>query len=304
MNSPDLSVSIGNLRLKNPVLVASGTFGYGEEMAGFTNLSRLGGIVTKTVTRVPRSGNPPPRTVETATGMLNSIGLENVGIERFIEEKMPFLRRVKTAVIANIAGEDPPDFVALARRLAGEDGIDALELNLSCPNVAGGLDFSRDPELASKVVSGVRGVIRVPLIAKLSPNVSAIEPIARACERAGADALSLINTLVGMAIDIRSRRPRLGNVFGGLSGPAIKPVALAMVHKAARVVGIPVIGIGGIMTGEDAVEFLLAGAAAVQIGTANFIDPRAGEKVLAGLLNYCRKEKVKDLEELVGGLRI
>lgn len=302
--TPDLSVSVGRLKLVNPVLVASGTFGYGEEMAGFTNLSRLGGIVTKTVTRNPRAGNPPPRTFETAAGMLNSIGLENVGIEGFIREKMPFLRKVKTAVIANIAGENARDFADLARRLSGIDGIDALELNLSCPNVAGGMDFSRNPELARKVVGGVRKASTLPLIAKLSPNVSEIEPIAQACENAGADALSLINTLVGMAIDIHSRKPRLGNVLGGLSGPAIKPVAVAMVYQAARAVKIPVVGIGGIMTWEDALEFLLAGASAVQVGTANFIDPRAGEKVVLGLREYCRKEGVKKIKELVGKVKV
>lgn len=304
MKRPDLSLSIGRLKLKNPVLVASGTFGYGEEMAGFTDLSRLGGIVTKTVTRNPRPGNSPPRTVETAAGMLNSIGLENVGLEGFIKEKMPFLRKVKTAVIANIAGEDISDFAYLAERLSGVQGIAALELNLSCPNVAGGMDFSRTPSLAEKVVAEVKKVTPLAVIAKLSPNVAEIEPIAEACERAGADALSLINTLVGMAIDLRTRRPRLGAVFGGLSGPAIKPVALAMVCKAAKAVGIPVIGVGGIMTWEDALEFLLAGARAVQVGTATFIDPRAGEKVVNGLEAFCRREKLEDLKGVVGGLRI
>jgi dihydroorotate dehydrogenase (NAD+) catalytic subunit len=304
MSTPSLETRLGPLALKNPVLTASGTFGYGEELASFVDLSRLGAVVGKTVTRHPRAGNAPPRTCETAGGMLNAIGLQNVGIERFIEEKLPYLRQFDVPLIVNVAGESIEDFGFLARALSEQSGVAAIELNISCPNVAHGLDFATDPELAEQVVAHACQATHLPVIAKLSPNVTDISLIARAAEAGGAHALSMVNTFVGMAIDIRTRRPRLSNVTGGLSGPAIKPLALRAVYRCAQVVKVPIIGIGGIMTGEDAIEFLLAGASAVQVGTATFAQPDAALQVIQEIENYCRQHNVASVNDLVGSVRV
>lgn len=301
----DLAVEIGGLRLKNPVLVASGTFGYGQESADLVDLNALGGIVTKSVTLKARDGNPPPRIVELPAGMLNSIGLANVGVEGFIKEKLPFLRSLNSAVIVNVAGGAADEFVRVVERLESEEGIHAFELNFSCPNVQeGGMEFSQDPRVTSQATSLVRNATRRPLIIKLTPNVTRISEVARAAKESGADAVSLINTLVGMAVDIDSRRPKINTVTGGYSGPAIKPVALAKVYEVAKHVDIPIIGIGGIMNGRDALEFILTGATAIQVGTANFIDPRTGEKIVAELTDFCQRNGVQSIRELVGALRI
>src|SRR6516162_1144671 len=275
----DLAVTLGRLHLKNPILVASGTFGYAREMAGVVDFAQLGGIIPKTVTRHPRAGNAPPRTVEAASGMLNAIGLDNDGIEHFLHYHLPYLRTLPTAVLANIAGENEEDFLDMAAMLGREEGLAGIELNLSCPNVAGGIDFAIDPETTRRVVQRVRAVCPLPIVAKLTPNVTNLVPIARAAAEAGADALSLVNTFVGMAIDWRRRRPILGNVTGGLSGPAIKPLALRLVWQIARQVRVPIFGIGGIATIDDVMEFLLAGASAVQLGTVNFYDPTVSMRV-------------------------
>ncbi|HHO47646.1 MAG TPA: dihydroorotate dehydrogenase [Desulfobacteraceae bacterium] len=302
--SPDLRVDIGPLRLRNPVMTASGTFGYGEEFASLVNLNRLGAIIVKGISLEPRRGNPPPRIIETACGMLNAIGLENVGVDRFITEKLPFLRRLETPVIVNILGDSIEEYSRLADKLNYARGIAALEVNISCPNVKkGGVAFGTVPEMATAVTRSVRQATGLPVIIKLSPNVTDIALIARAVEEAGADAISLINTLLGMAVDIRTRRPRLANIFGGLSGPAIKPVALRMVWQAARAVSIPVVGIGGITTVEDALEFLMAGATAVQVGTANFFRPTATEEIVAGLEEFLRQEDLSSVRQLIGSLK-
>lgn len=303
MTHPDLSVAIGALRLKNPVLVASGTFGYGIEYAGLVDIKRLGGIITKTLTPQPWPGNMPPRAAETAAGMLNSIGLQNVGVDGFIRDKLPYLRTVDTAVIVNIGGGLLDEFVDVAERLADCDGIDAIEVNMSCPNVSGGMDFSTDPRRAAQLITRLRQIISLPLIAKLTPNVTDIGEIARSVEDAGADAVSAINTLRGMAIDVKTRRPKLGGITGGLSGPAIKPVAVAAVWKIARLVRIPVIGIGGIMGMEDALEFLIAGATAIQVGTANFVAPRTATDIAAGLYTYCAETGIDSIRQLIGSLQ-
>lgn len=301
--SVDLSVDIGGIRLKNPVLVAAGTFGYGEEYGELIDSGRLGAIVTKVVTLHPRAGNPPPRIVETTAGLLNSIGMANVGVEGFIQEKLPFLASLSTAVIVNVAGTTVGEYVEVANRLEGREGIDGLEVNISCPNVReGGMIFGSNSRSAFEVVSMVRKVTRFPLMVKLSPNVTGIAEIARSVEDAGADAVSLINTLVGMAVDVETRRPKLANITGGLSGPAIKPVALAMVWRVAQEVKIPVIGVGGIMTVEDALEFLIAGARAVQVGTANFVDPQSSLHIVEGMERYCLQKGIERVGELVGGL--
>jgi len=299
-----LQVHLGPLALQNPVLTASGTFGYGQELSAFVDLSRLGGIVCKTVTRHPRAGNPPPRTCETASGMLNAIGLQNVGIEGFVAEKLPYLRQFDVPLIVNVAGESVEDFAFLARSLSDEAGVSAIELNISCPNVAHGLDFATDPSLTEEVVAHVRAATPLPVIAKLSPNVTDITLIARAAEHGGAHALSLVNTFVGMAIDTRTRRPRLSNVSGGLSGPAIKPLALRAVYRCAQAVQIPLIGVGGIMNANDAIEFLLAGASAVQIGTANFVHPRATLDILEGLEQYMETNGISHVQELIGAVQV
>jgi len=299
-----LSVEIAGIRMQNPVMTASGTFGYAQEFEPYLDLNRLGAIVVKTITREPRAGNRAPRVAETPAGMLNAIGLQNVGLEAFIRDKLPYLRQFRPPLIVNVAGESIEDFQDLAKRIGEQQGVAGIELNLSCPNVAGGLDFSVDPAMTLRVLKAARGVTERPLIAKLSPNVTDIRVIARAAEEGGASAISLINTLVGMAIDVRTRRPKIGNVTGGLSGPAIRPVAVRMVWQASQAVRIPIIGMGGIQTAEDAAEFLLAGATAISIGTANFLDPAAPVKVVQGLADYCAAVRVADIRELIGKVEI
>lgn len=301
---PDLSVEFAGIRLKNPVLTASGTFGYGEEFKDIIDLNGLGGIIVKGVSARPIKGNPPPRIWETPSGMLNAIGLENPGVEVFLKEKLPFLRNYDTPVIVNIFGYSLEDYLEVAERLNGAPGIAALEVNISCPNVkAGGIVFGTNVKAAADLLSALRRVVKLPLIAKLSPNVTDITEFARAAEGAGCDGLSLINTLLGMAIDVRTRRPRLANVTGGLSGPAIRPVAVRMVYQAARAVKLPIIGMGGIMTVEDALEFLLAGATAVAVGTGNFVNPRATLDIADGLAAFCAAEGVRSINELVGQVK-
>jgi dihydroorotate dehydrogenase (NAD+) catalytic subunit len=299
----DLSVTLGRLRLKNPVLVASGTFGYAREMAGAVDLGRLGGIIPKTLTRHPRAGSAPPRTIETPSGMLNAIGLDNDGIDHFLQHHLPYLRTLATAVLVNIAGENEDDFVALAEQVGRATGPAGLELNLSCPNVSGGLDFATDARLTGRVVRRVREVCPLPLIAKLTPNVTDVVPIAQAAADAGADAVSLVNTFVGMAVDWRRRHPVLGNVTGGLSGPAIKPLALRLVWHVSRHVPVPVVGIGGIATLDDVMEFLVAGASAVQLGTVNFYDPTASMRILEGLPGALAELGASGVSEVVGVVR-
>ncbi|MBY0512628.1 MAG: dihydroorotate dehydrogenase [Gemmataceae bacterium] len=281
----DLTVTLGRLALRNPVLVASGTFGYAREMAGLVDFAKLGGIVPKTVTNAPRAGNPPPRTVETACGMLNAIGLDNDGLDHFLAHHLPYFRTLPTAIVGNIAGKTEDEFVAMAARVhAGGAGLAGLELNLSCPNVSGGLDFATDPERTRRIVRKCRDACpELPLVAKLTPNVTDIRLIAKAAADGGADAVSAVNTFVGMAVDWRRRRPVLGNVTGGLSGPAIKPLALRAVYVIAKLKAVPVIGVGGIGTVDDVMEFLLAGASAVQVGTANFYDPTGSARIADAL---------------------
>ncbi len=299
-----LDVSIGSLTLKNPVMTASGTFGYGEEYAQFFDLSRLGAVVVKGLSLLPRMGNRPPRIVETPCGMLNAIGLQNVGVETFIDEKLPFLRQFDVKVIANIFGESVEEYQKLSGILSGVDGVHALEVNISCPNVKkGGVVFGTDPEVAALVTRKVAAETDIPVIVKLSPNVADIALMARAVEEAGADAVSLINTLTGMAIDSESRRPLLANITGGLSGPALKPVALRMVWQVAHAVRIPVIGTGGITSFQDALEFLIAGAAAVQVGTANFVNPLATMEILDGIKDYMERHDIMDIHDVINSLR-
>jgi dihydroorotate dehydrogenase (NAD+) catalytic subunit len=299
----DLTVTLGRLRLANPIMVASGTFGYAREMAGAVDFSRLGAVIPKTVTRLPRAGNPPPRTFETASGMLNAIGLDNDGIDYFIAHHLPYLRTLPTAIVANIAGKNEGEFFEMAERLGRESGLAGLELNLSCPNVAGGVDFATDPEVTRRVVAGVRAVCPLPILAKLTPNVTDIVAIAEAARDGGADAVSAINTFVGMAVDWRRRRPILGNVTGGLSGPAIKPLALRMVWQIACRVKIPVIGIGGIATIDDVMEFLVAGAGAVQLGTVNFYNPTAAPRIVSQLPAALAELGANSVREVVGSLK-
>ncbi|HHL39174.1 MAG TPA: dihydroorotate dehydrogenase [Deltaproteobacteria bacterium] len=296
-----MSVRIGALELRNPVMTASGTFGYGLEFSGHLDLGRLGAVVVKGLSLEPRPGNPPPRIVETPCGMLNAIGLQNVGVRAFVEERLPQLRRFDTAVVANIFGESRGEYAEVARILDDAGGVGALEINISCPNVRkGGMVFGTDPREAAAVVEAVRRATTLPVITKLSPNVTDIALMVRAVEEAGTDAVSLINTLTGMVIDVERRRPVLANRVGGLSGPAIRPVAVRMVWEAAAAARTPVIGIGGIMTGRDALEFILAGAAAVQVGTASFVDPAAAVRVLEGVEEYMERHGVERLSELVG----
>ena len=300
----DLSVNLNGLKLKNPVMTASGTFGYGVEFSPHMNVSRLGGVVVKGLSLKPRQGNPPPRIVETPCGMLNAIGLQNVGVEAFINEKLPKLRKLKTAVIANIFGETLDEYAEVAKRLDQAEGVSALEINISCPNVKkGGMSFGIDPLEAAKVVEIVRKATKLHLMTKLSPNVSDIKVMVRAVEEAGTDSISLINTIPGMVIDVEKRRPVLTTITGGLSGPAIRPIAVRMVYEAAKVAKTPIIGIGGIVTANDALEFLIAGASAVQVGTANFLDPEASIKVLEGIENYMKRHSIKRVEEITGSLR-
>jgi len=300
-----MGVDIGGVTLKNPVMTASGTFGYGEEYADYLDLNRLGAIVVKGLSLNPREGNPPPRIIETASGMLNAVGLQNVGVEEFIDKKLPYLRTIEPAVVANIFGESVEDYVKVAEILSDAEGVDAIEVNISCPNVRrGGIAFGSDPVLAGEVTRAVKGVSRLPVIVKLTPNVTDITEIARSVEAAGADALSLINTLIGMSIDIERRVPHLGHVTGGLSGPAIKPVALRMVWEVVKTVSIPVIGVGGIMNVSDALEFLIAGAWAVQIGTANFLNPSVAADIVDGIERYLSDNNLDDIHDLIGTLRI
>jgi dihydroorotate dehydrogenase (NAD+) catalytic subunit len=298
-----LEIRLGRLRLPNPIVVASGTFGYAREMAGFVKLGRLGAIVPKTITTQARPGNAPWRTVETAGGMLNSIGLDNDGIDHFIAAHLPYLASLGTPIIVSIAGRTLEDFVELAARLDGNAGVSALELNVSCPNVSGGVDFGTDPELCRRVVAGVRAACGLPVLAKLTPNVTDIASIARAAEDGGADAISLINTCLGMAVDWRRRRPLLGNVVGGLSGPAIKPIALRSVYQAAQAVKVPLVGIGGIASIDDVMEFLVAGASAVQLGTVNYYRPTASMEVLEALPAALAELGAVSVSDVVGSLR-
>ena len=300
----DLSLNIAGISLKNPVMVASGTFGYGQEMDPFLDLNRLGAIITKTITIEPRAGNHPTRIVETDAGMLNSIGLANVGLHAFIQDKLPFLRTLETKIIVNVAGKTQSDFVTIIQELDKVDGIDGYELNYSCPNVKqGGLAFSADAKLAADVTSSVRKVTKRPIITKLTPNVTSIVTIGKAVEDAGADAISAINTLVGMAIDLETKRPKLATIMGGLSGPAIKPVAMAMVYKLTHELTIPVIGIGGIMNATDALEFLTIGANAIQVGTANFIIPNIAEKIVDDLEQYCESKGITKITDLINTVK-
>ncbi len=300
--SVQLDVQLGRLRLDNPVMVASGTFGYAREMAGFVDLGRLGAILPKTITRQPRPGNPPPRTVETTGGMLNSIGLDNDGIEAFVAHQLPYLAGLGSAIVVSIAAHSSDEFVEMAARLNGAPGVAALELNVSCPNVSGGVDFGTDPKLCQTVVSGVRGACSLPIMVKLTPNVTNIVTVAKAAADGGADAVSLINTCLGMAVDWRRQRPRLGNVLGGLSGPAIKPIALRAVYQVAGSVEIPVVGIGGIASIDDCMEFLVAGATAIQIGTANFYNPSVSIEILDALPTALEQLGATRVSDIVASL--
>lgn len=301
---PDLSISFAGIHFKNPVIAASGTFGYGVEFEDIVSLEKLGGFVTKGLSREPLAGNPPPRLFETAAGMLNSIGLQNVGARAFIEEKLPRLQRKKNiVVICNVFGYTREDYEATIRILNEAEGIAAYELNVSCPNTKhGGITFGSDRVLLEELVASCKAASRRPLIVKLSPNVTSIPLMAKSAENAGADAISLVNTFVAMAIDAETRKPRISNVTAGLSGPAIKPVALRMVYEAAHTVDIPVIGLGGITTAEDVIEFMLAGAAAVEVGTANFWDPCATEKIVDGIGRWCAEHRVGKIVDLIGAL--
>lgn len=304
MTKPNLSVEIAGIKMRNPVMTASGTFGYGAEFAPYMDLEKIGAIVTKGLSLKPKAGNPTPRIVETPGGMLNAIGLQNVGIEAFISEKVPFLRTVATPVIVNLYGNTLEEYGDLAGKIDVLPEVAGVEVNISCPNVKqGGIVFGTDPRAAAEVVRLVRKGTTKPLIVKLSPNVTDVVVMAKACVDAGADALSLINTLTGMAIDLQKRKPVLANITGGLSGPAIKPVALRMVWQVARGVNVPIIGIGGIMNATDALEFILAGATAIQIGTANFLDPSAAQTIAIGMEQWLVENGVADIGELVGALR-
>ncbi len=304
-NKPNLAVSIGKVKLKNPLMAASGTFGYGEEYSSWLDLNRLGAIVVKGLSIKPQRGNPPPRIVETPAGMLNAIGLENIGVAKFIKSKLPFLRNYNTPVIANIFGKTIDEYVSVAEALNNTSGVAALEVNISCPNVKqGGISFGTDPKSTYSVVSAVRKACRLPLWVKLSPNVGSIAAIAKSAADAGADAISLVNTFLGMAVDIHSRRPKLHNITGGLSGPAIRPIALRLVWEVAKNINLPVIGMGGIMRSEDALEFIIAGAAAVSIGTANFVNPTASLDIIAGIEKYLIDKEIADINQLVGSLRL
>src|ERR1039457_2555386 len=307
MGSPDdpsLATSLCGIALRNPVLAASGTFGYGLEFEKLGDLDALGGLVVKGLSIEPIEGNPPPRVYETTGGMINSIGLQNIGVRAFVSEKLPALARLRTAVFANVFGYRTEDYAEVVRVLEDYPGLAGYELNVSCPNTShGGIYFSSDPRLLAGVVAAVKRVARRPVMVKLSPNLAAIEPLAQAAESRGADAISLVNTFIALAIDARTRRPRIGAGFGGLSGPAIKPIALRLVYQAAQAVKIPVIGLGGISTGEDAAEFLVAGASAVQVGTATFWDPRSPVRVARELGRFLRQEGVGNVGEIVGTLK-
>ena len=302
---PDLSVYIGGLKIKNPVITASGTFGYGTELTPFYDPSLLGAIIVKGLSLRPMPGNPPPRTVETPCGLLNAIGLANIGIDAFIEERLPSLVNIKTPIITNIYGHTIKEYAEMAKRIETIDKIAAIEINISCPNVEkGGMAFGTDPNTAAMVTDQVVKNTTKPIIVKLTPNVTDISTIARAVESAGAQAISVTNTLLGMAVDVATRRPKLANIIGGLSGPAIKPIALYLVHKVVSSVKIPVIGLGGIMDYRDALEFLLVGARAIQVGTANLINPKAAIEILNDLTDFCVREEVSNINEIIGELEI
>ncbi len=301
MSAIDLSVSIGPLKLRNPILLASGTVGYGNEISEFIDLNKVGGIVTKSLSLKPRKGNSPQRVVETPSGMLNAIGLANVGVEEFLKTKIPFLKKFDTKIICNIAASSVEEYVECTKLLTGEDTISAFEINVSCPNVKeGGLEFGNDKKAVAKITEEVKKVSTKPVFIKLSPNVSRISEFAQAAKDGGADAVSAINTLVGTAFDIFSRKPKIKNITGGLSGPAIKPVALAKVLEIRRNVDIPIIGIGGIFSWQDAVEFMIAGASAFQLGTVNFVHPNISETMINDLILYCEKMKISSLKNLTG----
>ena len=308
IDKPNLEVEIAEIKLKNPVMTASGTFGYGEEFSPFIDLDKLGAMVLKGITLKPKMGNPPPRIIETSSGMLNAIGLQNVGVEVLIKEKLPYLKKFNTPVIINISGDTIEEYVELARRLgevSKEVGVAGLEVNISCPNVKkGGMIWGTDAKATYKIVSSIRKTTTLPLIVKLTPNVTDIKIIAQAAEEAGADALSLINTLMGMVVDIDSRKPKLANISGGLSGPAVKPVALWLVWQVFQTVNIPVIGIGGIIKVEDALEFIIAGARAIEIGTANFVNPKVTVEIIEGIEKYLIEKNIKDINKLVGSMKI
>ncbi|MBA4405777.1 dihydroorotate dehydrogenase [bacterium] len=305
MNHIDLSVNVGGLKLKNPVLLASGTVGYGHEIAEFTDLNKIGGIVTKSLSLKPRKGNPPQRIVETPSGMLNAIGLANVGVEEFVKEKIPFLKQYDTALICNIAASSVEEYVECVHILTGEETIKAFEINVSCPNVKeGGLEFGNDLNAVGRITDKVRNATKKPIIIKLSPNVSRISDFARVVKENGGNAVSAINTLVGTSFDIYTRKPKIKNITGGLSGPAIKPVALAKVLEIKRNTDIPIVGIGGIMNWKDAIEMMIVGATAFQIGTVNFINPAAGIEILNGLILFCEKNEMKSISEITGSYQI
>jgi dihydroorotate dehydrogenase (NAD+) catalytic subunit len=303
--TPDLATTLCGIAMRNPVLAASGTFAYGVEFQKLVDLDALGGLVVKGLSREPIEGNSPPRLYESAGGMINSIGLQNIGVRAFVRDKLPALARLRTAVFANVFGNQVEDYLEVLRVLNDHAGLAGYELNVSCPNTAhGGIYFSSDPALLAEVVAAAKRVAARPLIVKLSPNASAIEPLARAAEESGADALSLVNTFISLAIDARTRSSRIGAGFGGLSGPAIKPIALRLVYQAARAVKIPVIGLGGIASGEDAAEFLIAGASAVEVGTATFWDPRSPLRIAGELATFLRRENIARAADLVGTLKM
>lgn len=302
--SVDLTVCVGELRLPNPVLVASGTFGYAREMAGFVDFAQLGGILPKTITKEPRKGNRPPRTVETAAGLLNAIGLDNDGLEHFLASQLPYLASLPTKIIVSIAGRTIDEYVTMAAAVESRGGADAIELNISCPNVTGGVDYGISPSRCEELMRAVRAGCSMPLIAKLTPNVTHVAEMAAAAESGGADAISLINTLSALAVDWRRRRPMLGNGMGGLSGPAIKPVALRCVYQASQAVAIPVVGIGGIRSVDDVMEFLVSGATAVQIGTANYFDPQVATRIVRALPLALRELGAASVNEVIGTLQM
>lgn len=302
--SLNLKVNLGKLRLKNPVITASGTFGYGAEYSEFVNLNNLGAVVAKGISLKPKRGNPAPRICETPCGMLNSIGLQNIGLETFIKEKLPYLRKFNTKIIVNILGNSIDQYIELAEKLEEAD-VDAVELNVSCPNVKrGGIIFGTNQKALEELIGCVKKKVRLPLITKLSPNVTDIKEFAKIAESAGSDIISLINTITGMSINVRTRSPRLANITGGLSGPAIKPVAVRMVWECYKAVRIPIIGMGGIISADDALEFILAGASAVAIGTANFINPKATQDIIDGIKSFMIEEGISDVKKLTGGVRM
>jgi len=299
------TVQLGPLSLKNPVIAASGTFGYGLEYSRYMDLNQLGGLVVKGLSLEPRSGNPPPRIIETTGGMLNAIGLQNIGVDAFIKEKLPSLRRYDAAIIVNVFGNTVEDYVEVVRRLSDAEGIGAIEVNISCPNIkTGGMAFGKDAAQAGMLIQQVRGATSLPLMVKLTPNTSNIAEVAQSVENAGADIISLVNTFLGMAIDVETANPFLATITGGLSGPAIKPIALRMVWEVAQVVSIPVVGMGGITTGRDALEFIIAGARAVQVGTANFINPAICIEIIKDIEQYLKTHNIESIGHLVGSLKI